>query len=202
MTAIQRINTALRRVPPATIYIGGIAWAVWLFQLAATGGLGVEPIEALEHRYGKLALQLVVLGLAVSPLRERVGLNLMPFRRAIGVLAFFYLTAHVLVWALLDVQSLSAVWEDIAKRPFVTVGMVAFVLLLPLALTSNNRAVRWLGGQRWRGLHRLVYPAAILGAIHYIWQAKGFQLEPVAYLAVILVLIVLRIRTLPGRVTR
>jgi sulfoxide reductase heme-binding subunit YedZ len=200
MTAIQRTNAALRRVPAITIYIGGVAWAIWLFWLAATGGLGVEPIEALEHRYGKLALQLILLGLAVTPLRQWTGINLMPFRRAIGVLAFMYVTAHLLVWAVLDVQSLSAIWADIVKRPYVTIGMAGFVLLLPLGLTSNNWAVRRLGALRWRALHRLVYPAAVLGALHYIWQAKGFQIEPVAYLAAILVLVALRIRSTARRV--
>ena len=200
MTGIQRINAGLRRLPAGILYITGVAWAGWLFWLAATGGLGVEPIEALEHRYGKLALQLIVLGLAVTPLRQWTGLNLMPFRRAIGVLAFLYVTAHLLVWAVLDVQSLSAIWADIVKRPYVTIGMAGFVLLLPLGLTSNDRALRWLGPLRWRGLHRLVYPAAIVGAVHYLWQAKGFQIEPIAYLAVILVLVALRIRRPDRRV--
>ena len=190
---MQRVNGALRRVPPALLYMGGAAWGGWLFWLAATGGLGVEPIEALEHRYGKLALQLVVLGLAVTPLRQWLGLNLMPFRRAIGVLAFAFLLAHFLVWAVLDVQALSAIWADIVKRPYVTVGMVGLILMVPLAATSNNWAVRKLGGLRWRQLHKLVYPAAVLGALHYVWLAKGFQIEPLLYLGTILALLALRL---------
>jgi sulfoxide reductase heme-binding subunit YedZ len=173
--------------------MGGVAWGGWLFWLAATGGLGVEPIEALEHRYGEIALQLIVLGLAVTPLRQRLGLNLMPFRRAIGVLAFGFVAAHFLVWAVLDVQSVSAIWADIVKRPYVTLGMAGLLLLIPLAATSNNWAVRKLGGLRWRQLHKLVYPAAILGAVHYIWLAKGFQIEPLVYLFLILGLIALRV---------
>lgn len=192
MGAIQRINAALRRMPAWALYITGLAWAGWLFWLAATGGLGVEPIKALEHRYGKLALQLIVLGLAVTPLRQWTGLNLMPFRRAIGVLAFFFVTAHLMVWAVLDVQSVTAIWADIVKRPYVTIGMAGFVLLLPLWLTSNDRAIRRLGPLRWRWLHRLVYPAAILGGLHYLWLTKGFQIEPLAYLAAILALIAAR----------
>ena len=190
---MQRANGALRQVPPALLYMGGVAWGGWLFWLAATGGLGVEPIEALEHRYGELTLQLIVLGLAVTPLRQRLGLNLMPFRRAIGVLAFGFLAAHFLVWAVLDVQALSAIWADIVERPYVTVGMIGMILMIPLAATSNNWAVRKLGGLRWRQLHRLVYPAAVLGAIHYVWLAKGFQIEPLLYLAAILGLLALRI---------
>jgi sulfoxide reductase heme-binding subunit YedZ len=189
---LQPLNAGLRRVPPVLLYMGGVAWGGWLFWLAATGGLGVEPIEALEHRYGEIALQLIVLGLAVTPLRQRLGLNLMPFRRAIGVLAFGFVAAHFLVWAVLDVQSVSAIWADIVKRPYVTLGMAGLLLLIPLAATSNNWAVRKLGGLRWRQLHKLVYPAAILGAVHYIWLAKGFQIEPLVYLCLILGLIALR----------
>lgn len=190
---LQPLNAGLRRVPPILLYMGGVAWGGWLFWLAATGGLGVEPIEALEHRYGEIALQLIVLGLAVTPLRQRLGLNLIPFRRAIGVLAFGFVTAHFLVWAVLDVQSVSAIWADIVKRPYVTLGMAGLLLLIPLAATSNNWAVRKLGGLRWRQLHKLVYPAAILGAVHYIWLAKGFQIEPLVYLFLILGLIALRV---------
>lgn len=201
-TLMQRVNAGLRRVPPILLYMGGIAWGGWLFWLAATGGLGVEPIEALEHRYGELTLQLIVLGLAVTPLRQWVGLNLMPFRRAIGVLAFGFLAAHFLVWAVLDVQSLSAIWADIVKRPYVTVGMVGLVLLAPLAATSNNWAVRKLGPLQWRRLHRLVYPAAVLGALHYVWLAKGFQIEPLLYLGTILALLALRLAPRRSRVAR
>jgi len=199
---MSRVNAGLRRVPPWTLYIAGAGWGGWLFWLAATGGLGVEPIEALEHRYGELALQLVVAGLAVTPLRQHLGLNLMPFRRAIGVLAFFFVLAHFLVWAVLDVQRLSAIWADIVERPYVTIGMAGFVLLIPLAVTSNNWAVRRLGGLKWRKLHRLVYPAAVLGAVHYVWLAKGFQIEPLVYLFTILGLLALRIRRQGARVAR
>lgn len=200
MTLIQHSNAGLRRVPAWLLYILGAGWAAWLFWLAATGGLGVEPIEALEHRYGKLALQLIVAGLAITPLRQRFGLNLMPFRRAVGVLAFFYVTAHLLVWAILDVQTLAAIWADIVKRPYVTIGMAGFVLLLPLAVTSNDLAVRRLGAVRWRWIHKLAYPAAILGALHYIWLAKGIQIEPLAYFLVIIGLLMLRIRARRPRV--
>jgi sulfoxide reductase heme-binding subunit YedZ len=199
---MQRVNAGLRRVPPWLLYVGGAGWGGWLFWLAATGGLGVEPIEALEHRYGKLALQLIVLGLAVTPLRRWAGLNLMPFRRAIGVLAFAFVVAHFLVWAVLDVQSASAIWADIVKRPYVTIGMAGLIALIPLAATSNNWAVRRLGGARWRQLHKLAYPAAVLGALHYVWLAKGFQIEPLIYLVVILGLLTLRFLPRQERVAR
>lgn len=199
---MRRVNAGLRRVPSWVLYVVAILWAGWLFFLGATGGLGVEPIEALEHRYGELALQLLVAGLAVTPLRQWTGLNLMPFRRAIGVVTFGFVLAHLLVWAVLDVQRLSLIWADIVERPYVTIGMAGFLLLIPLALTSNDRAVRRLGGARWRKLHRLVYPAAVLGAVHYVWLAKGFQIEPLIYLGMILGLLGLRIRRHGARAGR
>ncbi len=198
----QRVNGVLRRVPPWTLYIAGAVYGGWLFYLAATGGLGVEPINTLERLYGEITLQLIVLGLAVTPLRQYLGLNLMPFRRAFGVLAFFFVIAHFLVWAVLDVQTWSAIWEDILERPYVTIGMVGFLLLIPLGLTSNNLSVRKLGATAWRKLHKLVYPAAILGAVHYVWLAKGFQIEPLVYLFAIVGLLALRSRSRPSRVAR
>ena len=192
MAITDRINTTLRKIPVWTIYIAGALGAVWLFYLGLTGGLGVEPINALEREYGELALKLMVLGLMVTPLRKWTGINLMKFRRAIGVTAFFFVLAHFLVWTVLDVQSLSRVWEEIVKRPYVTVGMAAFLMLIPLAVTSNNRMVKRLGGASWRNLHKLTYPAAVLGGIHYLWLVKGFQLEPIIYLVIIIGLLAVR----------
>jgi len=197
---MDRVNAALRRVPPGLIYIGATLWAGWMFWRGVAGRLGPEPVEVLEHAYGDLALKLLVLGLAVTPLRRFVGLNLMTFRRAIGVTTFFLVLAHLAVWAVLDVQSLDRVWADIVKRPYVTVGMAAFVLLLPLALTSNSWSVRRLG-PAWRQLHKLVYPAAILAALHFLWLVKGFQLEPILWLVAILALLATRLRMKP-RVAR
>lgn len=199
---VSPINDGLRRVPPAIIYVLAAAWAVWLFWLGATGGLGAEPINALEREYGDMALKLLVASLAVTPVRKFLGINLLRFRRAIGLSCFFFVLAHVLVWALLDLQSLSAIWADIVKRPYVTVGMAAFLMLIPLAATSNNLSLRRMGAASWRRLHKLSYPAAILGALHYIWIAKGFALEPLLYMAAILVLLGLRLPVFDRRPAR
>ncbi|OAN77318.1 sulfoxide reductase heme-binding subunit YedZ [Jannaschia sp. EhC01] len=190
---MQTLNTAVRRVPGWVLYILGGAYGGWLFYLGLTGGLGVEPIEALEHAYGDVALKLIIAGLAVTPLRQRVGLNFLSWRRAIGVLAFFFVLAHFLVWAVLDVQRLSAIWADIIERPYVTIGMAGFLALIPLAVTSNNFMLRKLGPVRWRKLHKLAYPAAVLGAVHYVWLVKGFQIEPLVYLAITLGLLAFRL---------
>ncbi|MGX9854054.1 protein-methionine-sulfoxide reductase heme-binding subunit MsrQ [Limimaricola variabilis] len=193
LTTAQKINGALRRVPAWPLYVLGALWAAFLFWQALTGRLGVEPINALEREYGDTALKLLVAGLAVTPLLRYTRVSLLKFRRAIGLLTFFFVLAHFLVWALLDVQSFGRVWADILKRPYVTVGMIAFLGLIPLALTSNNLSIRRLG-RSWRRLHQLVYGIAILGAVHYIWLAKGFQIEPLVYLGLILGLLAARIR--------
>lgn len=189
---IDHLNRVLRKVPTWVVYLGGVLPACWLFYQGLTGGLGVDPIEALEHKYGELALQLLLAGLAITPLRRLLGLNLMKFRRAIGLLAFFYVSCHLLVWLVLDVQIMAQIWSDILKRPYITIGMLGFVLMLPLAFTSNNISVRKLGA-KWRSLHKLTYVAALLGAIHYVMLAKGFQLEPLVYLGVLLGLLALRL---------
>lgn len=189
---IQTINTSIRRVPGWLLYIVGAAYGGWLFYLGLTGGLGVEPIEALEHAYGEVALKLLLVGLAVTPLRQRLGLNFQCWRRALGVLAFFFVLAHFLVWAVLDVQRLSAIFADIIERPYVTIGMAGFLALIPMAMTSNNWAVRKMGAAQWRKLHKLAYPAAVLGAVHYVWLVKGFQIEPLVYLGITLGLLALR----------
>ena len=200
MTAlVDRINRGARKVPTWLVYIVCLIPVPVLLYQGMTGGLGREPIKALEHELGELALQLLIVGLCVSPLRQFAGVNLIKFRRTLGVLAFTYVGLHLLVWAVLDVQSISRVWADIIKRPYITIGMAAFVLMIPLAVTSNNRSIRALGAM-WRKLHLLTYPIVILAAVHFIWLSKGFQLEPLVYLAVILGLLSLRVPTLLRKV--
>ncbi len=196
MDFADRINGAARRIPTWPIYAAGLLWAAWLFWLGLSGAW-VEPINTLERQYGDTALKLLVAGLFVTPLRTYAGVSLIKFRRALGVTAFFFVAAHFSVWALLDVQSFTRVWADVLKRPYVTVGMTAFALLIPLAATSNNMSIRKLGPAGWRKLHKLTYPAVALGAVHYVWLAKGFQIEPIVYLVLILGLI--GVRYIPDR---
>ena len=194
VTLVQRINVTLGRVPSWAIYGVATLPPAWFLWLGLTGGLGPEPIKELEHRLGELALQLFIATLAVRPLREWTGINLLKQRRALGVVTFSYVLLHLLVWLVLDVRILSEIWADIVKRPYITVGMAAFVLMLPLAATSNNLSLRKLGPKRWRGLHRLTYPAAFLAALHYVMLAKGFQIEPLVYLGIVLALLAARLR--------
>ncbi|WP_407474001.1 protein-methionine-sulfoxide reductase heme-binding subunit MsrQ [Sulfitobacter sp. PM12] len=189
---IDRLNTIARRVPTWVVYIVGLLPIPWLLFQAQTGGLGAEPIKALEKELGLLALQLLIAGLAITPARRYLRLNLIKFRRALGLLAFIFVSLHLLVWLVLDVGILSQIWDDILKRPYITIGMAGFACLVPLAATSNNFSIRKLGAT-WRKLHRLTYLAAILAGVHFIWLVKGFQIEPLLYMAAILALLVLRL---------
>jgi methionine sulfoxide reductase heme-binding subunit len=193
-TVAERANGILRRMPVWPVYVLGALPPVWFLYLGATGGLGVEPIKELEHRLGEIGLQALIAALAVTPLRRFTGISLLRFRRAIGLLAFYYIVCHLLVWLVLDIGDAARIWADIVKRPYITIGMVGFVLLIPLALTSNDRAVRRLGAQAWRRIHWLAYPATILGAVHFVMVAKGWQVEPMVYLGLILALLAARIR--------
>lgn len=191
---IDAINSLARRVPAWLVYLAGLVPPVWLFIQALNGHLGVDPVKALEHEMGKLGLQLIIAGLCISPLRRFVGLSLIKFRRAIGLVAFFYIVLHFATWLALDMGlRLDEALNDILRRPYVTAGMVGLAGLIPLAITSNNWSVRRLGPVRWQKLHWLTYVVALAGGIHYVWLVKTWTLESLMYLAVILGLLALRI---------
>ena len=194
----DKMNQALRKLPDWPLYVIGVVPIGWIYYLGLTGQLGADPVKKIEHQVGLWALWLLIAGLAVSPCAKLLNIKMIKFRRAIGLLGFFYVFVHLLTWLLLDVQILSQVWADIVKRPYITIGMVAFLLMIPLAATSNNWSVRILGAATWKRLHRLTYAVALLGGLHFVMLAKGFQLEPLIYLAVILALIGLRL-TVDGR---
>lgn len=189
----QTVNGVLRRIPAWPLYIVAVIPPVFMFFAALNGKLGVDPVKSLEHEMGELGLQVFIAVLAISPLRRFTGISLIKFRRALGLIGFFYIFLHLLVWLLLDVQIVDQIVKDILKRPYITIGMAAFVLMIPLAITSNNRSLRKLG-PKWRSLHKLTYPAIILGGVHFVWLVKGWQLEPLIYLAVILGLLALRVK--------
>jgi sulfoxide reductase heme-binding subunit YedZ len=160
-----------------------------VFNLAGMS-LGANPIEELIHRFGFWGLRFLLITLAITPLRFLTGQNwLIRFRRMFGLFAFFYILMHFLTYAGLDQRfDLSAIFEDIVERPFITIGFAAFVLLIPLAVTSTNGMMKRLG-RRWQKLHRLVYLIAILGVWHFYWQVKLDILEPLVYIAILSVLL-------------
>jgi sulfoxide reductase heme-binding subunit YedZ len=193
MTA-DRLNGWMRRVSPNWVYLAGTIPLLWLIWQLNTGALGAEPVKRIEHALGLWGLQLMVAGLCITPLRRWTGLNLLRFRRAIGLLAFAYVTLHLATWMFLDLQLRWAeIWADIVKRPYITIGMAGFALMVPLALTSNAASIRRLGSAGWQKLHRLTYAAALAGGLHYIWLVKAWPLEPILYLGAIMALIGLRI---------
>jgi sulfoxide reductase heme-binding subunit YedZ len=178
--------------------------AVWLLCLVPLGvlawrhvlgeGLGANPIEELEHWAGLSALVVLLGALSVTPVRRLTGWNvLQKVRRLVGLFAFFYVVVHLSIYVGLDqFFGWSYIVEDVAERPYIMVGFGAFVLLLPLAVTSTRGWIRRLG-KNWRRLHRLVYPAAILGVLHYLWVTKADDRGPFIAAAVLVLLFVLRL---------
>jgi sulfoxide reductase heme-binding subunit YedZ len=176
--------------------------AVSTFYLGVVDQLGADPLKTLEQTLGLWALRFLIIGLAITPLRQLGGPNLVRYRRAIGLLAFYYAVLHLLVYLVLDQGlDLTAIWQDILKRPYITIGMLAFALLVPLAATSNNYMIKRLGAAAWQRLHRLVYVAAPAAAIHFVMLVKAWPLEPLVYAALVagLLLFRLAIRMMPGR---
>ena len=162
--------------------------------LGITGTLGANPIEELQDRFGNWGLRFILLTLSVTPLRQISGWNwLSRFRRMIGLFSFFYVLLHFLTWLVLDQGFLlSAIVEDIFKRPFITIGFAAFLILISLAATSTARIRRQLG-RRWQKLHNAVYVAAILGVWHYWWQVKLDASDPAIYAVILAALLVYRL---------
>lgn len=193
MQLVAPLNGTLRRLPVGAVYLAGLLPLAWIVWLVLTGGIGVDPVKEIEHRLGKDALWFLLGGLAITPARRVLGLNLIRYRRAIGLLAFFYLVLHLLAWIVLDMTLL---WQqaanDLIKRPYLLLGISAFAMLLPLALTSNNWSVRRLG-PNWRRLHKLVYPAVLMGVTHYLLQMKVVSTEGWLWLAAIIVLLAMRL---------
>ncbi|MDY6941523.1 MAG: protein-methionine-sulfoxide reductase heme-binding subunit MsrQ [Pseudomonadota bacterium] len=194
---------------------GRLAWTKRLLLLAlllpaarliygvAADNLGADPIETLEHQTGWWALRILLLSLLMTPLQRLSGWAWpIRFRRLLGLTAFFYALAHLGIYALFD-QSLSwqAIWEDVVKRPYITVGVVAMLILTPMAATSTDRMIQRLG-HRWKQLHRLVYLAAPLALLHVFWQAKTLQQAPWIYAVILTLLLMARLPSWSHRLAR
>lgn len=169
----------------------------FLVYAAASDQLGANPAEALVRSTGDWTLRFLCLVLAVTPLRIQAGLpSLARFRRMLGLFVYFYVLLHLLCYSWFDMGfELQDIARDITKRPFILVGFAAFVLLTPLAATSFNRAIRWLGAPRWRVLHRLVYGIAVLGVLHFFWMraSKNNLAEVVVYAGIVGILLAWRL---------
>lgn len=191
---IRQINDTLRLIPVWGVWLlGTLPFALLVFD-TLTGGLGIDPVADIEHRLGQTALYFLVGGLAVTPLLRTTGITLMKYRRALGVICFAYVVLHILTWIVMDMGFLWAqMGRDIIKRPYLIFGMLASVLLLALAVTSNNLSIRKMGGQSWRKLHKAVYVAAFLAGLHWLWTVKVNELTPLFWMAVIVTLLALRV---------
>ena len=157
--------------------------------------LGANPVEYLQHATGDWTIRFLVFTLSITPFRKLLRLpDLIRFRRMLGLFAFFYVSLHFLTYLGPDQSfDLSAMWKDVAKRPFITVGFAAFVLLIPLAITSTTGWIRRLGGKRWQLLHRSIYVAAVCGVIHYYWLVKSDVRKPLFYGALVGILLLWRL---------
>jgi methionine sulfoxide reductase heme-binding subunit len=157
--------------------------------------LGPNPVETITHTTGNWTLRFLLITLAITPLRKLTGvLWLIRFRRMFGLLAFFYVSLHFLTYIWFDqLFDVHAMLLDVRKRPFITMGFIAFLLLIPLALTSTTGWIRRLGGRRWQALHRLIYASAILGVIHYWWLVKADIRKPVEYGIILGILLAYRV---------
>jgi sulfoxide reductase heme-binding subunit YedZ len=188
--------------PEWAVYAIGLVPAVDLFVRAFSNALGADPLRVLENGLGEWALRFLILGLAVTPLLRFARINLVKYRRALGLVAFIYVVLHLSVYLALDKQFFwGEIGKDIIKRPYITVGMAAFLMLVPLAVTSNRYSIRKLGSAGWRNLHRLVYPAVLCGAVHYLLLVKAWPPEPIVYLVIVLALLGVR-RIRPARRAR
>lgn len=182
-----------RRTLRFAIYAMGLMPAAWALHLALTDQLGADPVKELERTFGLWSLRYLILGLAITPLWRLGGPKLVVYRRAVGLLAFFYATFHLTAYVWLDQDlMLAAIWRDILKRPHITVGLVAFLILIPLAVTSNDAVIKWLGAANWQRLHRWVYLAAAAAALHFIILVKAWRAEPLIYAGLIAVLLLWR----------
>jgi sulfoxide reductase heme-binding subunit YedZ len=171
-----------------------LAWLVWR---AYHSNLTANPVECIQHFTGDWTLRFLLLTLSVTPLRKLLNIpDLIRFRRMLGLFAFFYVCLHFLTYLWPDQNfDLTGMWKDVAKRPFITVGFLGFVLLIPLALTSTKGWIRRLGGKRWQALHRLIYVSALCGVVHYYWLVKSDHRLPLLYGAILAALLLYRLVT-------
>lgn len=174
------------------IYAVGLAPALWSFWLAINNQLGANPVKTFEHVLGIWALRFLILTLLVTPLRDLFRLNFMPYRRALGLLAFYYVALHFVTYLSLDRGfNWPDILKDVTQRWFIIIGFLAFLLLIPLALTSNQWSIRKLKA-RWQSLHRLVYIIALAGCLHFLMSVKSWPPEPLIYGLIIVVLVLWR----------
>lgn len=183
----------MRRGLKPLVFMLCLAPALWLSWQAFQGGLGSNPVERLTHFTGDWALRMLLVTLAVTPVRRLTRWHeVIAFRRMLGLFAFFYALLHFSVYMVFDhFFDFGAILRDVIKHPYIMLGMLAFVLMIPLAITSTQYMMRRMG-RRWRQLHRLIYLIAFLGVLHYLWLVKADISQPLIYGLILVVLLMLR----------
>lgn len=186
------------------VFVAGLGPLAYLAWGAGANGLGANPIETITRESGTWTLRFLVLTLAVTPLRRLAGWHdAIRFRRMLGLFAFFYGSLHLLTYVWLDqFFDVPAIVKDVYKRPFITAGATAFLLMVPLALTSTAGMIRRLGGRAWRQLHRLVYLSAAIGVVHYWWLVKADIRRPRTYAIIVAALLGYRLAVAGGGALR
>lgn len=181
-------------ISKVVVFVASLVPQALLVRAAITGDLGVNPAETIQLETGRWALKFLLLSLAITPLRRLTGWNvLIRFRRMLGLFAFFYACCHFAAYWSFDLGfAFAAMLGDVWKRPFIALGFAAFLLMVPLALTSTTGWIRRLG-KKWTVLHRLVYASAILAILHFIWKVKVFTGDPVIYAAILATLLGFRV---------
>jgi len=177
------------------VFIASLLPFSWLVYALFTDQLGANPVEAITRETGFWALRFLWLTLLISPLKWWTGWNsIVTIRRMLGLYVFFYAVLHMLLYLWLDQSfDLAEIIKDIIKRPFITIGFISFILLIPLAITSNNRMVKKLGGKRWKKLHKITYFIAIASALHFYMLVKQDKMEPLVYAGILLILLGMRV---------
>jgi sulfoxide reductase heme-binding subunit YedZ len=205
------VDRWIRRVAKPIVFAAGLLPLSLLMWSAFNGQLGADPLAKITHATGDWTLRFIVITLAISPVRKLTGWNwLIRFRRMVGLYAFFYGSLHFLIYVIadrfagLDFQNgiwtwstaralVASIWEDIYKRPYITVGFTGLVAMAPLAVTSTAGWIRRLGGRNWNRLHRLIYVTAVAGVIHYWWLVKADILHPAIYASLVAILLGFRL---------
>jgi sulfoxide reductase heme-binding subunit YedZ len=200
---------AIRRIVKPLVFAAALGPFAWLVYHFFFGDLGVNPVETITNHTGIWTLRFVVITVAITPARWLTKWNaIIQYRRMLGLFAFFYGTLHFMTYFILDHSLVfDGVWDDVLKRPYITAGFTAFVLMIPLALTSTQGWIRRLGGRRWNLLHKLIYVTAGAAVLHYFWKVKLDTTYPVYYAMLVGALLAVRVayalrRRLPARATR
>ena len=196
---LQALNPYVRRIPIWLVYVVGaipatfLAFGIYAAFTGAAHNLGADPLATLEHQTGIWSLRFLIAALCVTPILRIFRLSLVKYRRALGLLGFYYAMFHLGIWVWLDHWfDWQALLAEIIKRPYITIGMLAFTILLPLAVTSNDYSIRRIRAEVWRRIRWWAYPATAFGAIHFLLVVKEWPPEPIIYCGIVAVLLVWR----------